>query len=214
MALADLPADHGERFVALIEDPGGMLKLYELIAVTSDNLVRFSTSASLPQITIQDGTTTTSYMTLSALFEDRINWFVPYDKWEVWNILNMTVDTHPFHVHLVQFRVLRRRTFKNTLGWLTNPSQPIVHDSDLTIDENEGGWKDTVRVNPGEMVSIAARFEGFTGRYMYHCHILEHEDHEMMRAFVVMPLPVMQSMKEMPMDDGHGGIGGLPADMT
>jgi len=47
--------------------------------------------------------------------------------------------------------------------------------------------KDTVRVNPGEMVGIAMTFSPFPGRYMYHCHILEHEDHDMMRPFVVVP---------------------------
>ena len=61
------------------------------------------------------------------------------------------------------------------------------------------GWKDTVRVNPGELVSIAARFDGFTGRYMYHCHLLEHEDHDMMRPFVVMPAQALAAMADMSM---------------
>ena len=51
-----------------------------------------------------------------------------------------------------------------------------------------------MRVNPGEMVSIAATFDGFTGRYMYHCHILEHEDHDMMRPFIVMPAAALAAM--------------------
>jgi hypothetical protein len=53
---------------------------------------------------------------------------------------------------------------------------------------NEAGWKDTVRVEPGEIVRVIARFDGFPGKYPYHCHIIEHEDHEMMRQFeVVLP---------------------------
>jgi Multicopper oxidase len=55
------------------------------------------------------------------------------------------------------------------------------------LDASETGWKDTVRVNPGEPVAIAATFDGFTGRHVYHCHLLEHADHEMTRPFVVVP---------------------------
>jgi spore coat protein A len=54
-------------------------------------------------------------------------------------------------------------------------------------DPNEAGWKDTVRTNPDEITRVIARFEDYTGRYPYHCHILEHEDHEMMRQFEVHP---------------------------
>ena len=53
------------------------------------------------------------------------------------------------------------------------------------VDLNEQGWKDTVRVNPGELVSIAMQFTDFTGRYMYHCHVIEHEDNAMMRPFTI-----------------------------
>jgi len=49
----------------------------------------------------------------------------------------------------------------------------------------ENGWKDTVRAEPFQITRVIARFEGYTGLYPYHCHILEHEDHEMMRQFRV-----------------------------
>jgi hypothetical protein len=62
------------------------------------------------------------------------------------------------------------------------------------LDDNERGRKDTVRVNPNEVVDIVVRFEVFSGRYMYHCHILEHEDRDMMRPFVVMPPELMPFM--------------------
>ena len=48
-------------------------------------------------------------------------------------------------------------------------------------DPNEIGWKDTVRVEPGLVTQVIAQFEGFSGQYVWHCHILEHEDQEMMR---------------------------------
>jgi spore coat protein A len=50
---------------------------------------------------------------------------------------------------------------------------------------NETGWKDTAVVNPGDILTILARFEGYTGRYVFHCHMLEHEDNDMMRPFEV-----------------------------
>ena len=65
---------------------------------------------------------------------------------------------------------------------------------DHTIDDNERGLKDTVRVNPNEIVEIAVRFTTYAGRYMYHCHILEHEDRDMMRPFVTMPPELMPFM--------------------
>jgi spore coat protein A len=55
------------------------------------------------------------------------------------------------------------------------------------VAANELGWKDTVRVNPAELVTIAVRFDGYTGRYVYHCHVLEHEDMDMMRPVIVLP---------------------------
>jgi spore coat protein A len=61
-----------------------------------------------------------------------------------------------------------------------SPVPPPVH---------EMGWKDTVRVAPGEIVRVIARFEDYEGLFPYHCHILEHEDHEMMRQFQVVPEP-------------------------
>jgi FtsP/CotA-like multicopper oxidase with cupredoxin domain len=67
-------------------------------------------------------------------------------------------------------------------------------DLDHAIDDNERGLKDTIRVNPNELVEIAVRFNSYGGRYMYHCHILEHEDRDMMRPFVTMPPELMPFM--------------------
>ena len=123
--------------------------------------------------------------------------FVTYGSWEVWNLVNLTVDTHPIHLHLVEFQVIDRIPV-DTSGYApgtgaTLPGRPIDLSKSGTlsqtyprgVDANETGFKDTVRVNPGEVVRLAARFDGYCGRYMYHCHILEHEDMDMMRPFVV-----------------------------
>lgn len=123
-------------------------------------------------------------------FRDGVDETPEVDTVEVWEFDNTTDDAHPMHLHLVQFQVLERLKPDGT------PGSPV--------DDNERGWKDTVRTNPQEVTRIIARFEGYTGQYVYHCHILEHEDHDMMRAYVVVPpgMPVMGG-------HGHGGVGTL-----
>lgn len=96
---------------------------------------------------------------------------------EVWSFVNPTGMAHPMHMHLVMFQVLDRQPFELQAGnvMTTGPRVPPV--------PVEAGWKDTVRVEPGEIVRVIARFTDYKGRFPYHCHILEHEDHDMMRQF-------------------------------
>jgi len=109
------------------------------------------------------------------------------DSTEIWELLNTTDDAHPIHLHLVRFQILDRRNFDVSAYWIkgelkyTGPAQPP--------DPSEAGWKDTVRADPGMVTRIIARFEGFPGRYVWHCHILEHEDNEMMRPYDVIAAP-------------------------
>jgi cysteine-rich repeat protein len=84
---------------------------------------------------------------------------------------------HPMHMHLVMFQVLDRQPFDVVDGVVVPIGPPIAPPS------HEAGWKDTVRVQRSEIVRVIARFESYTGKFPYHCHILEHEDHEMMRQF-------------------------------
>jgi spore coat protein A, manganese oxidase len=105
------------------------------------------------------------------------------DTVEIWSFVNVTDDAHPIHLHLVRFQILDRRRFDvfsyralKTLRY-TGPAIPP--------EPNEAGWKDTVRANPGMVTRIIVRFEGYTGRYVWHCHLLEHEDNEMMRPYEV-----------------------------
>lgn len=105
---------------------------------------------------------------------------------EIWNLFNRTLDTHPIHLHLVQFQILDRAPFTGNPLDPDNPNNPLIIDPAIPPDENEKGWKDTVRANPGEVTRIIARFGPFTGIYPWHCHILEHEDHDMMRPFEVL----------------------------
>jgi spore coat protein A, manganese oxidase len=115
---------------------------------------------------------------------------------EVWRIFNLTGDTHPMHFHLVNVQVISRQPFDaanyNGTPTFTGPAR--------VPDPNEIGWKETVRMNPGECTTVIMKFDvpnvpydvpvsprtgGF--EYVWHCHILEHEEHDMMRPLVVMP---------------------------
>jgi spore coat protein A len=107
------------------------------------------------------------------------------DTTEIWTLINLTEDAHPIHLHLVRFQVLDRRAF-DPLQY--RMSKKLVYAAPaVPPDPNEMGWKDTVRANPMMATRIIVRFEGYPGRYVWHCHILEHEDNEMMRPHEVLP---------------------------
>jgi len=114
---------------------------------------------------------------------------------EVWRIFNTTADTHPIHFHLVNVQILSRQPFQvKSFTGVPNFSGPAVGPS-----PNELGWKETVRMNPGECTTVIMKFDlpqqlPFTvpasprtggNEYVWHCHILEHEEHDMMRPLIV-----------------------------
>jgi spore coat protein A, manganese oxidase len=113
---------------------------------------------------------------------------------EVWQIANLTADTHPIHFHLVNVQVLSRQPFDVR----RYDGMPILTGPARNPDPIELGWKETVRMNPGEVTTVIANFKlpsvpfavpasPRTGgaEYVWHCHILEHEEHDMMRPLVV-----------------------------
>jgi spore coat protein A, manganese oxidase len=105
------------------------------------------------------------------------------DSVEIWNLINLTDDSHPIHLHLVKFQILDRRAFSVSAYWASGEVK--YTSAAIPPEPGEAGWKDTVRAAPGMVTRIIIRFEGFVGRYVWHCHILEHEDNEMMRPFDV-----------------------------
>ena len=98
---------------------------------------------------------------------NRVDEFIASGATEIWEIKNASPMAHPFHAHAVQYQILERNG-KAATG------------TDL-------GWKDTFLVQPGESIKIIAKFDPVlsVGDYMYHCHILEHEDAGMMGYFRV-----------------------------
>lgn len=117
--------------------------------------------------------------TINDLLWDDITEFPRLGGVEIWSFVNASGITHPMHMHLVQFQALDRQTFD-----LVN-DEPVPTGPRIPLPPEDRGWKDTILVPPNEIVRVIARFEGFTGLFPYHCHILEHEDHEMMRQFEV-----------------------------
>jgi spore coat protein A, manganese oxidase len=102
---------------------------------------------------------------------------------EIWTLINPTNDTHPIHLHLVRFQILDRRNYE---PWLYQTKRELhFTGASQPPEANEAGWKDTVQAHSRMVTRIIVPFEGFTGRYVWHCHILEHEDNEMMRPYEV-----------------------------
>ena len=91
---------------------------------------------------------------------------------EVWEIHNFTADAHPIHIHEVQFQIVDRQPFGGTVR---------------PPEANESGFKDTVIAYPGEITRVKATFD-LPGLYVWHCHIVEHEDNEMMRPYFIGPM--------------------------
>jgi bilirubin oxidase len=97
-----------------------------------------------------------------------------FNSIEQWEMYNFTADAHPIHIHEVQFQVVNR--------------QPIEGGPARAPETWENGFKDTVIAYPGEITRIRALFD-LAGLYVWHCHIVEHEDNEMMRPYFIGPNP-------------------------
>jgi spore coat protein A len=147
-------------------------------------------------------------------YSDPVEDFVKAGSTETWNFINLTGDTHPMHTHLVTFQVVDRQLFDDDEyedAWAAyvasgrNPAmKPVIADyvkgQPIPVPPEEMGYKDTVKSPPGYVTRIRAKFtlpknasvSYFAGRptygkYVYHCHILEHEENDMMRPFIVTP---------------------------
>ena len=106
---------------------------------------------------------------------------------EVWEFFNFTADAHPMHIHEVAFEVVNRETLVLD-DESEEPVQPVQLTGDVRPAEAwESGFKDTVIAYPGEVTRIRARFNT-PGQFVWHCHILEHEDNEMMRPYRIGPV--------------------------
>jgi FtsP/CotA-like multicopper oxidase with cupredoxin domain len=105
---------------------------------------------------------------------------------EVWELYNFTADAHPMHVHEVTFEVVSRQALAtNEEGETTAPVQVVGQPR--PPEPWETGVKDTVIAYPGEVTRLRATFDT-PGQFVWHCHIVEHEDNEMMRPYRIGPI--------------------------
>lgn len=102
-------------------------------------------------------------------------------EYELWTLVNPTADTHPIHTHPVSFQVVSRQAFNTTL--YEEEGKVELLDDVIVPKEIEQGWKDVVMAPSGFVTTLLLRFNGHTGVFPVHCHILEHEDNEMMRRY-------------------------------
>jgi FtsP/CotA-like multicopper oxidase with cupredoxin domain len=205
-----VPEDHDHAFVALVP-PGtagdGHPQLWELGEVTDGTE---PDGEGVIQLTDPATGAIRTFRMVANLFDDGTTFFLKHGRWVVWNLIHLSGPTHPMHMHMIEYQILTRRAFALTAqgtvdgfdvtaGRTTAPLK-VAGDA-RPIERYEEGWKDTFQVQAGEWVSVAGLFAGATGEFMYHCHILDHEDEGMMRPFVVHPPEVARFHLH------HGGSG-------
>ncbi|MEO3811836.1 multicopper oxidase domain-containing protein [Sphaerisporangium sp. B11E5] len=199
----DLPADHGHRWIvvppaATFTDQPNELGMWEMIEVDPSTVT--IPSAGIIQVQGPDGKVTT-LKRVAGEYVDKSDFIIPRGGWETWKFLILTRQPHPMHLHVVRFQTLSRDVYDRS-GWseeVRGTTTPIKFLRQGPLEGHEQGWKDVVRVQGIELATVAGQFDQI-GRYVYHCHILEHEMH-MMRPFVVMPPEVLKLHPP----GGHGG---------
>jgi FtsP/CotA-like multicopper oxidase with cupredoxin domain len=208
----NVPADHDHVFVALLppnvaNEPNPVL--WELAETTgTDELPARFPAAGILQLTDPATGKVRTFRKVASLFDDTTTIFLDRGRWAVWHFIQLGGAPHPMHIHLARCQLLNRWTYADlsafdlAAGGTTTPL-PAPGDGP-PIEKWEEGWKDTFQVRQGEWVTVAGRFDGGTGEFMYHCHILEHEDMGMMRPFVVHP-PEVARFHLHPGGSGHSG---------
>ncbi|EDY51894.1 laccase [Streptomyces clavuligerus] len=184
--------EHGHRLIVLTPPAtvggGGHPEIWEMREIP-DAGVRLPAEGVI-QVQGPDGKLRT-YRRTSRTFNDGLGITIGEGTHEQWSFLNLGVPTHPMHIHLADFQILAREAY--TVGGfdpaIGGTRTPVVFDParPIPVPPNEQGWKDVFRVTSAELVKVMGHFDGAYGRFMYHCHLLEHEDMGMMRPFVVMP---------------------------
>jgi spore coat protein A len=194
----DFAPHHGSRIV-LSNDAFQLMEFRVSASPVSDPSVLPAVLRPVPRI-VESSAAQTRWLTLDEQAERTVKslgmllnktpWHMPITEkpvlgtTEIWELANMTEDVHPIHLHMVRFQILDRHRFDafhySTTGRLnyTSPAAPP--------DPEEMGWKDTVRANGLSVTRIIVPFVGYPGRYVWHCHNLEHEDNEMMRPYEVL----------------------------
>ncbi len=174
------PADN-VRQVTLNEEDSAAVRVSEVdgnIVLDCEGGEPFGPTRALLGTLNADGTTR------SLLWMDPITENPVLNTTEVWEIYNFTMDAHPIHLHLVMFQVVDRQNLMSVDGMAMQPA--MLDGPPIPPEPWETGFKDTVIAYPGQVTRVKAKFD-IPGLYVWHCHIIEHEDNEMMRPYRVVP---------------------------
>jgi FtsP/CotA-like multicopper oxidase with cupredoxin domain len=207
-----VPDDHDHVFVALVP-PGSAgeahPQMWELAEVPDEEVPAEFPARGVIQVTDPSNGKVRTFRMVASLFDDTTTFFIDHGRWAVWNLIHLGGPTHPIHIHMSQFQLLTRRAYPLTGGNVTGfdvavggttAPLPAPAGTPRPIEKYEEGWKDVFQVQAGEWATVAGHFAGATGEFMYHCHILDHEDEGMMRPFVVHPPEVARFHRH----PGHG----------
>ncbi|MDG9709467.1 multicopper oxidase family protein [Streptomyces sp. DH10] len=212
---SNLP-EHSDRLVVLTPQGPGQALCWEM--EKTEDVPDTLPADGVVQVQERDGGVTT-YRRTASDFYDPVRFFVRARSWERWRFLHVAPSgwAHPMHIHTTSFQILERQTYDvsgfkiftmddGSLGCGT--ATPVAWTGTGTVSPAEEGWKDTVRANAGELVTVAGYFGDTSGKYVYHCHMLEHEDMGMMRQFVVLPEQIHHVMACMT-QTGAGSSGSM-----
>jgi len=176
-----------------VADDSSLPKVLRPLARIPENLASNTRDVTLEE-TLDPVTGNPLHGNLNGLrWEDAVTENPKLGSTEIWNIVNLTGDAHPIHVHLVEFQVLDWTPFNagryaaDKAAGKLKPLKNYLTGKPLKPIPSEAGWKDTVKAFPGMVTRIIMTFKDFSGKYVWHCHILEHEDNDMMRPLEVLP---------------------------
>ena len=167
-----------------VSDPSGLpttLRRVPHITRSSSVKTRFFTLDEVKQPT--DGSV--------RLLLNKTSWDMPISEkpvlgtTEIWELANLTEKLHPIHLHQFRFQILDHRFF-DASEYMESGKVHYGKNPPTLPSLNERGWKDTVRVNASTVTRIIIPFQGYSGRYVWNCQNLEHEDNEMMRPYEVL----------------------------
>ncbi|MFZ3560511.1 O-aminophenol oxidase PhsA [Streptomyces sp. BH055] len=213
--------EHGHRLIVLTppatKGGGGHPEIWEMAEVTGDH--EEASGAEDVQVPsdgviqlVDDKGALKTYRRIARTFNDGLGFTIGEGTHEQWSFLNLAVNppvVHPMHIHLADFQILGRDVY-DASGFdveVGGTVKPVAFDPTqvVPLPPNEQGYKDVFRALPGQMLRVMGKFDGAYGRFMYHCHLLEHEDMGMMRPFVVLPKEALKFDHGAGHGGGHGG---------
>lgn len=187
------PATTGQMMMFRVNQPAGAV--FNVPNTLRQPIQSLGTAQNTRQVLLYEGVDDYGRIlpSLGTVSQGQLGWLDPITempevgKTEIWEIYNTTMDAHPIHLHQVFFEIIDRQEFMADQDPVTGAlSNIMMMGTPQTPAANELGWKDTGVNYPMTRTRYRVRFD-IPGRFVWHCHILSHEDHDMMRPLDVVP---------------------------